>query len=160
MSPDGRAPSGAPSRHGIRAFGSSASGFEALWKGLVVAGFLGLLALPAWGQGATAARWLRIQVPEARNDLWVDVERGRVQVGGSCEGGVEPELFERSAGRLRIEWLDEESGSLPGTPVVAEQRFVLELEGTTGTLRVEGSTTAVVVTVRVSPRDGGPSGCR
>ena len=119
-----------------------------------------LVATPALSQGVASARWLRIQVPEARNDLWVDVERGRVQVSGTCDGGVEPEVFERSAGRLRIEWLDAESDVLPGAPVTVEQRFVLELEGTAGTLRIEGPAAAVVVTVRVSPRDGGPSGCR
>jgi hypothetical protein len=109
---------------------------------------LGLLCLV----GTLQARTLRVEIPGARDGLWIDLDQRRWWPEGDCDSRGWPITdLSGSGDELFLELTSELEGDLPGQPLRIEQRFRLEVRGAFGTLRAVSAfgSADLQVTVRV-----------
>lgn len=140
-------------RHRNRALPSSVKTSHRIPVILLVFGLL-------WGATpAFAEDWLRIRIPGAQRDLWVDLEQRQVFVAGRCEVPLEPERFTQSGDRLELELREPLRGDLPHGPIEVEQSMELVVVGDRGSLRIESPTAAGALAITVTVERGG-RGCR
>ena len=110
--------------------------------------------------GPLLARTLRVEIPGARDGLWIDLEQRLWWPEGDCDGRGWPITEVSGSGDdLFLELSSDLEGDLPGQPLRTEQVFHLEVRGTLGTLRAASAFGSADLQVTVQVEEDGRRTC-
>jgi hypothetical protein len=110
--------------------------------------------------GTLQARTLRVEIPGARDGLWIDLDQRRWWPEGDCDGRGWPITdISTSGDQLFLELTSTLEGDLPGQSIRTQQRFHLEVSGSFGTLRAVSPFGSADLQVSVRVEEDGRRTC-